>query len=53
VSRRTEAQIALLIVGLIVWGYGARTDQPRLTWIGLACFAAATALRFARRRTQP
>ncbi len=52
-GRRTEIQIALLVVGLIVWGYGARTDQPRLTWIGLACFALATALRFAKKRTQP
>jgi hypothetical protein len=52
VSRRTEIQIALVVIGLIVWGYGARTDQPRLTWIGLACFAAATALRFAKRRQQ-
>ena len=52
-SRRTEIQIALLVMGLIVWGYGARTEQPRLTWIGLAFFAAATALRFAKQRSQP
>jgi predicted naringenin-chalcone synthase len=52
VTRRTEIQLALLIIGLAVWGYGARTEQPRLTWIGLGCFAAATALRFAKKRTQ-
>lgn len=52
-TRRTELQIALLVIGLIVWGYGARTDQPRLTWIGLACFAIATVLRFARSRIEP
>lgn len=51
-GKRTEVQIGLLVIGLVVWGYGARTDQPRLTWIGLACFAAATALRFAKKRTQ-
>jgi hypothetical protein len=51
-TRRTEIQLALLVIGLVVWGYGARTDQPRLTWIGLACFAGATALRFAGKRTQ-
>lgn len=51
-ARRTEIQIALLVVGLIVWGWGARSEQPRLTWIGLACFAVATALRFGRRRSE-
>ena len=51
-ARRTEIQIALLVVGLIVWGWGARSEQPRLTWIGLACFAVATALRFARKRSE-
>lgn len=51
-ARRTEIQIALLVIGLIVWGYGARTDQPRLTWIGLACFAVATILRFAKKRSE-
>lgn len=51
-ARRTEIQIALLVIGLIVWGYGARTDQPRLTWIGLACFALATILRFAKKRSE-
>lgn len=51
-ARRTEIQLALLVIGLIVWGYGARTEQPRLTWIGLACFAIATVLRFAKKRPQ-
>jgi hypothetical protein len=47
---RTEAQIALLVIGVIVWGYGQRVEDNRLTWIGLAFFAAATALRFLKPR---
>jgi hypothetical protein len=49
-GRRTEAQLALLVIGLIVWGYGQRVDDERLRWIGIAFFAVATVLRFAKRR---
>ena len=49
-KRRTEAQLALLVMGVIVWGYGQRTDDNRLTWIGLAFFASATILRFFKRK---
>ena len=49
-TRRTEIQLALLVVGLIVWGYGQRTDDERLRWIGIAFFAAAFLLRFAKRK---
>lgn len=48
-GRRTEIQIALLIAGVIVWGYGHRTDTHWLQWTGVAFFASATALRFVRR----
>ena len=47
---RTLAQIALLAMGLVVWGYGQRVDDVGLRWIGIAFFAAATALRFLKRR---
>ena len=46
IRRRTEAQLVLLLIGVIVWGYGQRIDDNRLTWIGLAFFAVATILRF-------
>jgi len=49
-KRRTEAQLALLLIGVIVWGYGQRIDDNRLTWIGLAFFAAATLLRVLKRK---
>lgn len=51
-KRRTEIQLAFLVMGLIVWGYGQRTDDSRLTWIGLAFFAAATILRFVKKRPE-
>ncbi len=48
--RRTQAQLTLLVIGIVVWGYGARTEQPMLTWIGIAFFAAAVVLRLLRSR---
>jgi hypothetical protein len=38
-------------MGLIVWGYGQRTDDGRLTWIGVAFFAGAFVFRFAKRKS--
>ena len=49
--RRTILQLALLTIGVIVWGYGSRTDDNRLTWIGLAFFAAAFLLRILKNRS--
>jgi hypothetical protein len=49
-GQRTVAQIALLAIGLIVWGYGQRVDDGRLRWIGIAFFGVATAMRFLKRR---
>lgn len=43
---RTLAQLALLVIGLGVWAYGQRVDDPFLRWIGIGFFAAATLLRF-------
>lgn len=47
---RTIAQLALLIIGLIVWGYGARTGDDSLRWIGIGCFGAAFVLRLLRKK---
>ena len=51
-KRRTEIQLALLLMGLIVWGYGQRIDDLRLTWMGLGFFAVATLLRFVKKRPE-
>lgn len=47
---RTLIQLALLVIGIVVWGYGARIDDQRLTWIGIAFFAVAVVLRLLRGR---
>ena len=52
IKRRTEIQLILAAAGLFVWGYGARNEDRRLTWIGIAFFAAATALRFFKKRPE-
>jgi len=44
-KRRTEIQLALVIVGLIVWAIGQRSEDTRLQYAGIACFAVATLLR--------
>jgi hypothetical protein len=46
VARRTPIQLALLIVGVVVWGFAQRTDDRVLTWVGIGFFAAAFLLRF-------
>jgi len=53
IKRRTEIQLILAAIGLVVWGYGARSDDHRLEWIGIAFFAGATVLRFFKRRPEP
>jgi hypothetical protein len=49
VSRRTTIQLVLLVIGMIVWGYGQRIDNASFRLIGIAFFALATLLRFFRR----
>ncbi|HET9425482.1 MAG TPA: hypothetical protein VFO55_08930 [Gemmatimonadaceae bacterium] len=48
-SRRTTFQLAFLIMGLVIWGYGQRIDDPAMRLVGIAFFAVATLLRFFRR----
>jgi hypothetical protein len=49
-SKRTEVQVALLIVGMIVWGYGSRADVEVLKYTGIGFFAAATVLRLLKKK---
>jgi hypothetical protein len=53
VSPVITAQLALSVIGLIVWGYGTRLDDPRVGWAGVALIAVAALLRFAKRRSPP
>lgn len=47
-GKRTTIQLALLVIGVIVWGYGQRVDDASLRLVGIAFFALATMLRFFR-----
>jgi hypothetical protein len=48
VSKRTTAQVALLIVGMVLFGYGVAVDEERLRLMSLAFFIPAFVLRFFR-----
>jgi hypothetical protein len=48
VSRKTTFQLAFLIMGLIIWGYGQRVDDPTVRLVGIAFFTVAFILRFFR-----
>jgi hypothetical protein len=49
-SALTQLKLGLVVIGLILFGYGLRVDHERLRWIGIAFLAAAAALRFVRPR---
>lgn len=49
-ERRTEIQIALLLAGVIVWGYGQRTGEMWLQYTGIGFFATAVAFRFFKKK---
>jgi len=51
-TRRTEIQLALATIGLIVWGYGARTHDERLTFVGMLFLAATFVLRFFKKKPE-
>jgi hypothetical protein len=45
----TQLKLGLAAIGLILWGYGYRVDDPRLRLIGIGFLAAAVILRFVKR----
>jgi hypothetical protein len=47
---RTELQIGLLIMGMIVWGYGQRSQNKILQYTGLGFFVAAFVLRLLKKK---
>ena len=47
-SRRTTFQLDFLIMGLIIWAYGQRVDDPTVRLVGIAFFAVAFVFRFFR-----
>jgi hypothetical protein len=52
VSRLNQLKLGLALIGLIIWGYGARIGHSGLQWIGIGFLAAAVVLRFMKRQEQ-
>jgi hypothetical protein len=50
VTGQLVARVALMIVGLAVWGYGVKADDAQLRLIGIGLLAASLILRFFKRR---
>lgn len=42
----TQAKLALVVIGVALWGWAVRVDDARLRLAGIAFMAAAVALRF-------
>jgi hypothetical protein len=47
VTRLLYARIVLSLVGVAVWGYGQRIENPPMRIAGMAILAVALLLRFA------
>lgn len=45
----TRIKLALVVMGLIVFGYGVRNESSRHRWVAVGVLAVALLLRFARR----
>jgi hypothetical protein len=48
--RLVAARTVLAIIGLVVWGYGYRVDDPRVRLAAIGILAAALLLRFVPKR---
>ena len=44
------AKLVLAASGLVVWGYGIRTNEPSVQYVGIATLVVAVLLRFFKRR---
>ena len=48
--RLLVARLVLTGIGILVWGYGNATSQPRFLYVGMGILAVALLLRFAPKR---
>jgi hypothetical protein len=48
-TRLLVARLVLSGIGVLVWGYGNATSQPRIMYAGMAILLIALLLRFAPR----
>lgn len=49
-TRLTRLKLLVAAAGVIMWGFGVRWQDERVTWVGVALLAAAFFLRFLGRR---
>ncbi len=49
-TRLLITRIVLTLIGIGVWGYGQRTEQPQVRVAGMAILAIALLMRFAPKR---
>ncbi len=49
-SRLLVARLVLIGIGVVVWGYGNATSQPRFMYAGMGVLIVALLLRFAPKR---
>ena len=45
-TRLTTWRVTTAIVGLAIFGYGVRSDNDMIRWVGIACLVVAFLLRF-------
>jgi len=49
-TRLLIARLVLIGIGVVVWGYGNATSQPRYMYAGMGILLVALLLRFAPKR---
>jgi hypothetical protein len=49
-TRLLVARLVLIAIGVVVWGYGNSTSQPRIMYAGMGVLLVALLLRFAPKR---
>jgi chromate transport protein ChrA len=49
-TRLLITRIVITLIGVAVWGYGQRMEQPQVRIVGMVILAIALLLRFAPRR---
>jgi hypothetical protein len=49
-TRLLIARLVLIVIGVVVWGYGNANDEPRYMYAGMGVLLVALLLRFAPRR---
>ena len=49
-TRLLIARLVLIGIGIVIWGYGNATSQPRFMYAGMGVLLVALLLRFAPKR---